>query len=94
MLYKGDDTNAFNNKFLTIDVEGIENVTISKAEFKCGTILKTFENPTFPLEVNFTGEETKKLLGSNSCYLAIFDEFGRKRTLDGHLTFTCAEEVV
>ena len=94
MLYKGDDTNAFNNKFLTIDLEGIENVTISKAEFKCGTILKTFENPTFPLQIDLNCEETKKLLRTNCCYLAVYDELGRKRTCKGNITFTCAEKVV
>ena len=94
MIFKGDDTNAFNNKFLTIDLEGVEGVKISKAEFKCGSICKTFENPTFPLEVNFTCDETKTLLANNCCHLAVYDEFGRKRTCQGEITFVAKEQVV
>lgn len=94
MLYRGDDTNAFDNKFITIELENAEGLIISKAEFKCGYILKTFEYPTFPIEISLTSEETSNLSQNNSCYLAIYDEQGRKHTCDGYLSFSSKREVV
>ena len=94
MLYRGDDTNAFGGKFITINLDNAEGLNISKAEFRCAAILKTFENPTFPLEVNLSSEETSQLTGHNSCYLAIYDEHGRKHTCEGVLTFESKKEVV
>lgn len=94
MIFRGDDTNAFGSKFITIDLENAKGLTISKAEFKCGTILKTFENPIFPIAISLTREETLKLFHSNTCYLAIYDEIGRKHTCSGYLTFTTEREVV
>lgn len=94
MLYRGDDTNAFNNKFITIELENAEGLIISKAEFKCGAILKTFENPVFPIDISLTSQETLKLSQDNVCYLAIYDEQGRKRTCSGYLTFSTKREVV
>lgn len=94
MLYRGDDTDAFNGKFITIELENAENLIISKAEFKCGTILKTFENPLFPLQVSLSAEETAQLNYTNNCYLALYDEEGRKRTCAGTITITSKREVV
>ena len=94
MLYRGDDTNAFDAKFLEIDLENVEGLTISKAEFRCGSILKTFENPLFPISISLTSEETAKLGMNNACYLAIYDELGRKHTCKGVLTFTSKLKVV
>ena len=94
MLYRGDDTNAFNNKFITIELENAEGLIISKAEFKCGEILKTFENPVFPIEISLSSEETSRLFQNNSCYLAIYDELGRKHTCNGYLSFSSKREVV
>ena len=94
MLYRGDDTNAFGNKFITIDLENADGLTISKAEFRCGSIIKTFETPIFPIEISLSGEETSKLHQNNACYLAIYDVQGRKHTCSGYLTFTTKSEVV
>ena len=94
MLFRGDDTNAFGGRFLEINLENSTGLNISKAEFRCGSIVKTFENPIFPLEISLTGEETSKLYQNNACYLAIYDEQGRKHTCSGHLTFTTKREVV
>jgi hypothetical protein len=93
-IYKGDNTEAFDNKFLTIDVENINNLTISKAEFRCGKIIKTFKNPTFPIDINLTEIETKMLQTSNNCYLAIYDEKGRKKTCEGTIRIDAKNEVV
>lgn len=93
-LYKGDDTNAFDAKFLTIELENAQGLQISKAVFKCGTILKEFENPTFPLSIDLCCEETLRLNCSNTCYLAIYDDKGRKRTCSGSLCLIAKNEVV
>lgn len=94
MLYRGDDTNAFGQKFMTIELENCQGLVITKAELQCGTVHKTFENPTFPLDVDLCCDETKVLLGSNCCYLCIYDEQGRKHTCKGEVTITTKKGVV
>lgn len=93
-LYRKDDTNAFEQKFLKIELETPIDITISKVDFRCGQILKTFENPLFPLKIDLTSEETAILSYTNTCYLAIYDELGRKRTCKGSLTFETKGAVV
>ena len=94
IIYTKDDTNAFDNNFLTIELENATGLAISKAEFRCGKIFKTFENPMFPLTVNFSSEETELLNYTNACYLAVYDEQGRKRTCEGHIIFNARKGVV
>lgn len=88
-IYKGDDTSSFGNDFITIDLENPLGYTISKAVFVCGCIQKTFEEPEFPLIVNFDSQETEKLkLGNqNVCFLVVYDSQGRQKTCQGTLTF-------
>lgn len=84
----GDDTNAFGQNFLEIDLENPNNKIITKAEFRAGSILKVFINPKFPLNVNLSSSETKKLKCINHGYLTIFDENGLQTTLEDEITFT------
>ena len=96
MIYRSDDTNK---NFITIEIENVEalafeNFNIVKAKFRCGQVVKTIENPSFPLEIGFNSEETSKFEDTNICYIAIYDEHGRKRTLEGSLTFTTKGQVV
>lgn len=93
-LYRGDDTNAFNCKFLTINLMNANGLSISKAEFRCGAIIKTFENPTFPISVSLNSEETQKLWVTNTCSLAIYDELGRKKTCEGTITIPTRAKAV
>ena len=93
-IYTKDDTNAFNQNFLTIELENPTFLKIAKAEFRCGKILKEFENPVFPLHVDFSAKETDLLSYTNACYLAVYDEFGRKRTCEGHIVFSAKKGVV
>lgn len=88
-IYRGDDTAAFGGSFLTINVstESEYMPTITKAELKIGYICKTFENPTFPLTVDLTEEETLKLQAVNTAYLAVWDNEDRKKTCQGEITF-------
>lgn len=89
VLTCGDNTAAFGGSFITINLNnktGAE-ITISKAVFACGPIHVEFENPTFPLVVNLTEEQTEYLSCENTAYLAVWDEEGRKRTCSGKITF-------
>lgn len=94
MLYRGDDTDAFNRKFLTLELENAEGLKISKAEFRCGAISKVFEDPIFPIDITLTKEETEQLSGDNRGYLALYDEFGRKFTLDSYILIETKRKVV
>lgn len=93
-IFKGDNTGAFGNDFITINLDNETEYTISKAIFVCGCIKKTYENPTFPLVINFTSEETSKMRGSNVCYLVAYDSEGRQKTCQGTLTFNAQNGVI
>lgn len=91
----GDNTGAFGNSFITIYLENPLEYVVSKAIFVCGCFKKTFENPQFPLRINFTSEETAKLkAGANTCYLVVYDEQGRQKTCKGTLTFKAQNGVI
>lgn len=95
MIRKGDDTNAFGFSFLTVNLQGAEEYTISKAEIRIGVIIKTFENPSFPINITLSKEETSMLSEcGNKCYMAIYDTNNRKLTCEGSLTFRAAPKVV
>lgn len=93
-IYKGDDTSAFGNSFLEIKIKNPYEFVISKAIFLCGhNIKKEFENPQFPLIVNFDSSETKQLCINNECYLVVFDELGRQKTCKGSYNIKAKEGV-
>ena len=90
MIYQGDDTGAFGDVFLTINVsigEGQVMPEFSMAELKIGGVCKKFYNPEFPLHVNFSSKETSLFNVKNTAYLAVWDKKGRKRTCNGSITF-------
>lgn len=93
-MRRGDDTQAFGGSFLLINLVNETGQNISKAVWKCGAVTKTYLNPTFPLDVNLTSCETRKLAPNNICYLALWDMEGRKKTCVGYLKFTTDSEVV
>ncbi len=93
-LYRGDDTLAFGGNFIRIDIENNTQFNIIKAEWKCGVIKKVFNNPQFPLMINLTSDESEKLNTQNTCYLAVYDDLGRKKTCEGSLTFTSNQKRV
>ena len=93
-LYRFDDTDAFGQEYMTINVTIPEGWEVSKAEWRAGSVLKTFENPVFPLNLVLSSEETGKLQNVNVCYLAIYDTQGRKQTCEGKLKFYTQAEVV
>lgn len=95
IIYKGDDTNAFGENFIRIlRPSNTDGYVITKAIFQCGPIQKIYRNPVFPIYVNFSSTESKKLSQTNECYLQVFDEKGLKKTCKGSLTFTAKAQVV
>lgn len=93
--YKGDDFNAFNEDWVLIDLDLPEDWVVSKAVFKVGNLpAMVFLNPIFPISVSLTSEQSINLKGTNTCYMAIYDENNRKKTLEGSWTFFAENEVV
>ena len=86
-IYKGDDTSAFGQNFIKINLSGLEGKYISKAIFQCGTVQLVFNRPQFPIYVNFTSEESSQLYEDAECYLQVFDEKGRRQTCGTILKF-------
>ena len=93
-IYMGDNTAAFGNNFITINLENPLEYPISKAVFVCNCLTKTFENPVFPLVINFDSKETAKLRSSNTCFLVVYDSEGRQKTCTGNLTFKAQNGVL
>lgn len=93
-MRRGDDTQAFGGSFLLINLTNETGMPVKKAVWKSGSVIKTFLDPIFPLEVNLTSSESKKLDSTNICYLAVWDDQGRKKTCIGQFKFTTEPEVV
>lgn len=93
-IFKGDDTGAFGNNFITINLNNPLSYPISKAIFVCKCIKKEFKNPVFPLVINFSSKETSALQSSNICYLVVYDSEGRQKTCKGTLTFGAQNGVI
>lgn len=93
-IHKGDNTQAFGNNFLTIFLDNPMSVGISKVIFSVGCIEKVFENPQFPLRVNFNSKETAALNYINTGYLVAFDSKGRQLACEGSITFYVINGVI
>lgn len=93
-IYKGDDTNAFGQNFIQINLNETAGYNISKVIFQCGPIQKVFVRPQFPIYVNFSSVESERLQQVSECYLQVFDEKGLRQTCEGTLTFTAKSKVV
>lgn len=92
---RGDDTNAFDFGFLTVNLADAENYTITKAEIRIGTIIKTIKNPIFPIRIALNRQETMLLSEvNNKCYMAIYDYKDRKYTCEGSICFPAKPKVV
>lgn len=93
-IFKGDNTGAFGNSFITVNLDNPQDYVISKVVFVCGCFQKAFPNPVFPLTINFTSEETEHFRTANTCYLVAYDEQGRQKTCKGTLTFKAQNGVL
>ena len=94
MRYKGDNYQAFDGKPIEVEFD-TDGKVVSRALFVInnGVIVKEFENPISPLEVELSEEDTIKLDYRNIANLILYDEQGRKQTCDGQLEFFVSEEV-
>jgi hypothetical protein len=103
-IFKGDDTGAFGNKFITITVKNPFLYPISKLEFvvnggcciapKVFTDENNFQTTEIELVVNFSGEETSKLNATNTGNLVAYDMQNQQSTCVQTLTFTAKNGVL
>lgn len=103
-IYKGDDTGAFGNNFITIMVKNPHLYPISKIEVitnsstcispKTFTDENNFQVETITLRVNYTSEETPKLNSSNIVNLVAYDMQGKQSTCPQSLTFYAKNGVI
>lgn len=95
--YKGDNTGAFGNKFITIKLKNPKEYVITKAQPVVNggcPYIEPVVNPEFPLVVNFTSEQTEKLRSTNVCNLVVWDEQDREKQCDGVLEFDFRNGVI
>lgn len=94
---KGDNTAAFGNNYITININNPLGYVISKAEFVVNSgnpKLQPIENPQFPIVINFTSEQTAQLQANNTGKLVVWDEQGRQLTCKGTLNFSAQNGVI
>jgi hypothetical protein len=94
VIHKGDDTGAFDQNFIRIDINNPTGEKITKVILQCGPIQKVYTNPKFPIYVNFDHNESNRLPQDSVCYLQVFDAKGRRQTCEGTLEFTAKQKVV
>ena len=104
-IFKGDNTGAFNNNFITITVKNPNLYPISKIEFitnssacippKSFTDPDNFQSETIELVVNYDSTETPKLNnGANVGNLVVYDTQGRQSTCQQSLVFYAKNGVI
>lgn len=103
-IFKGDDTGAFGNQFITITVKNPLLYPISKIKFvvnggncikpKVFTDENNFQTEEITLTVNFTSDETTKLNATNTANLVAYDMNGLQYTCPQTLTFYAQNGVI
>lgn len=82
MQIRGDDTNAFGqDELLRINFTVPDGQVVNKAELITGDLKLTFLEPTSPIRVNLTSEQTAILRDNNCCDLVLYDGNNRKLTI-------------
>ena len=94
MITRGDDTGAFGQDWLKVNVDIPATWIVSRAELRIGDLLLSMESPEFPMLINLTSSQTAQLKDKNACYLALYDEDGLKQTIEGTYTFSTRKQVV
>lgn len=93
--YKGDDFDAFDEEWAIIELDIPEDWIVSKAKFKVGNLPSMLlEGNEFPRPVSLDSSQSVNLKDVSTCYMAIYDYKGRKKTLKGSWTFVAEDEVV
>lgn len=103
-LFKGDDTGAFGNNFITVTVKNPLLYPISKIEFVTNSgnciPIKTFTNENnfqteeITLTVNYSSEESSRLNATNTGNLVVYDMNGKQSTCPQTLTFYAKNGVI
>lgn len=82
MLTRTDDTNAFGqSELLRINFTVPEGQTVTKMILVCGDLKISFDEPTSPINVTLTGEQTAVLKDTNCCNLVLYDENNKQLTI-------------
>ena len=104
-IFKGDDTSAFGNTYITITVKNPLLYPISKIEFITNSSMcipakiftdptNNFQTETITLTVNYTSAESAKLRDANVGNLVAYDMNGKQATCQQSLTFYAKNGVI
>ena len=102
-IFKGDNTGAFGNNFITIKIKNPDLFKINKVVFSVnsGCIKKTFTDPNYFMQaetiltVNFDSSETMKLNeGANVGNVIYYDEQDRQDTAPQSIRFFAQNGVI
>ena len=93
--YKGDDFDAFDEEWVIVEFDIPEEWVVSKAKVKIGNLPAILiPDPNRIEYLTLDSSQSASLKDVNACYAAIYDERGRKKTLEGSWTFVAEDEVV
>lgn len=101
-IFKGDDTDAFGNNYITIHIANPLQMPISKIIFSVngGMLQKTFTDEShftdenIELIVNFNSQETAKLNARNVGNVVAYDMRNRQKTCPQSLVFSAINGVI
>lgn len=95
MLTRGDDSDAFGQEeFLRINYNVPAGQVVSRAILVCGALKLTFNNPSNPIEVNLTSEQTAILKDNNCCNIVLYDALNKQITIPCIAEFKTREGVL
>ncbi len=78
--------------FISIDIKNDTNVVINKMIVQIGVIQREYINPTFPVLLSFTSDESKLFSHKNTVDVAVFHGNGIKQTAKGVAEFYANSE--
>ena len=105
-IYKGDDTGAFGNQFITITIKNPHLYQISKLEVvtNSGCTIPNkifidenegyFQRENIVLNINYSSEETSKLNATNTVKVVPYDINGLHTTCSQTLVFYAQNGVI
>lgn len=104
-IYKGDDTGAFGNQFITITINNPDLYSMSKIEVVTnGGCIPTktfidesgnnFQTQNIVLTINYLSDETAKFNATNTVKVVPFDMQGLHKTCPQTLVFNAQNGVI